>query len=151
MPPRRRGRRNQRRIHCAFGKPFSNSNSAFHQGHAVERALFTFGLAPVGRTAEEVYSATYLRMEERNRRFYERYPQDVELVRDIVASLHEAPATMPRGGTLTVSRPPCSTLTLVNDAASDPVDVSSTVSCAPLPVTVRVPPAVATSLSLGMM
>ena len=52
---------------------------------SIERALFTFGLAPVGRSADEVYGATYTRMEERNRRFYERYPQDVELVRDIVA------------------------------------------------------------------
>ena len=59
---------------------------------AIERALFTFGLAPVGRSATEVYGATYLRMQERNRRFYERYPQDVELVREIVASLHEAPS-----------------------------------------------------------
>ena len=30
---------------------------------AIERALFTFGLAPVGRTADEVYAATYKRME----------------------------------------------------------------------------------------
>ena len=33
--------------------------------HAIERALFTFGLAPVGRSAAEVYSATYLRMQAR--------------------------------------------------------------------------------------
>ena len=42
--------------------------------------------------------ATYLRMQERNRRFYERYPQDVELVREIVSRLHEAPVELPRGG-----------------------------------------------------
>ena len=70
---------------------------------AIERALFTFGLAPVGRSATEVYGATYLRMQERNRRFYERYPQDVELVREIVASLHEAPLAMP----LTLPLLPC--------------------------------------------
>ena len=34
-------------------------------------------------------------MQERNRRFYERYPQDVELVREIVASLHEVPLALP--------------------------------------------------------
>eukprot|EP00312_Isochrysidales_sp_CCMP1244_P023739 CAMPEP_0202780964 /NCGR_PEP_ID=MMETSP1388-20130828/59728_1 /ASSEMBLY_ACC=CAM_ASM_000864 /TAXON_ID=37098 /ORGANISM="Isochrysis sp, Strain CCMP1244" /LENGTH=312 /DNA_ID=CAMNT_0049450359 /DNA_START=18 /DNA_END=952 /DNA_ORIENTATION=+ len=71
---------------------------------AIERALFTFGLAPVGRTADEVYAATYKRMEERNRRFYQRYPQDVELVRSLVAGLHAAPAPLPRGGTLTARR-----------------------------------------------
>ena len=71
---------------------------------AIERALFTFGLAPVGRSADEVYGATYVRMAERNRRFYRRYPQDVELVRTIVAGLHAAPAELPRGGTLTARR-----------------------------------------------
>jgi len=71
---------------------------------SIERALFTFGLAPVGRAAEDVYRCTYQRMAERNRRFYERYPEDVELVRSIVASLHDEPATLPRGGTLTPRR-----------------------------------------------
>ena len=52
----------------------------------------------------QVYEATYARMEERNRRFYERYPQDIELVREITASLHEQPRSMPRGGTLTPRR-----------------------------------------------
>ena len=33
--------------------------------HAIERALFTFGLAPVGRSAAEGYGATYLRMQAR--------------------------------------------------------------------------------------
>ena len=42
--------------------------------------------------------------QERNRRFYQRYPQDVELVRSLVAGLHAAPAPLPRGGTLTARR-----------------------------------------------
>jgi len=71
---------------------------------AIERAIFTFGLAPVGRTADEVYGATFKRMAERNRRYYKRYPQDVELVRAIAAGLHAAPAALPRGGTLTARR-----------------------------------------------
>ena len=71
---------------------------------AIERALFTFGLAPVGRSADEVYTATFKRMEERNRRYYERYPQDIELIRDLVRELHEKPAELPRGGTLTARR-----------------------------------------------
>jgi len=71
---------------------------------SVERALFTFGLAPVGRSADEVYQATFKRMAERNRRFYERYPSDIELVRSIVSSLHEEAAPLPRGGTLTPRR-----------------------------------------------
>ena len=71
---------------------------------AIERAIFTCGLAPVGQPADAVYSATYKRMEERNRRFYERYPQDVELIRSITRSLHDAPVALPRGGTLTARR-----------------------------------------------
>eukprot|EP00316_Scyphosphaera_apsteinii_P008187 CAMPEP_0119301888 /NCGR_PEP_ID=MMETSP1333-20130426/3591_1 /TAXON_ID=418940 /ORGANISM="Scyphosphaera apsteinii, Strain RCC1455" /LENGTH=460 /DNA_ID=CAMNT_0007304095 /DNA_START=88 /DNA_END=1470 /DNA_ORIENTATION=- len=71
---------------------------------AISRSLCTFGLAPIGRTAEEVYAATFRRMEERNRRFYRRYPQDVEVVRSIVAALHSAPVALPRGGTLTARR-----------------------------------------------
>lgn len=39
---------------------------------SLEGCLFTFGLAPIGRSAEEVYRATFTRMEERNRRYYER-------------------------------------------------------------------------------
>jgi hypothetical protein len=51
-----------------------------------------------------VYQATFKRMAERNRRFYERYPSDIELVRSIVSSLHEEAAPLPRGGTLTPRR-----------------------------------------------
>jgi len=72
--------------------------------HGVERALFTFGLAPVLRTAEEVYRHTFQRMEYRNLRFYSRYPADIETVRQIVALLHASPAPLPRGGTLTPRR-----------------------------------------------
>ena len=71
---------------------------------AIERALLTCGLAPVGQSADAVYTATYKRMEERNRRFYERYPQDVELIRSITRALHDAPVALPRGGTLTARR-----------------------------------------------
>ena len=71
---------------------------------AIERALFTCGLAPVGRSADDVYRATFKRMKERNRRYYKRYPADVELIRSIVRSLHEQPRELPRGGTLTARR-----------------------------------------------
>eukprot|EP00310_Coccolithus_braarudii_P025223 CAMPEP_0183340042 /NCGR_PEP_ID=MMETSP0164_2-20130417/6731_1 /TAXON_ID=221442 /ORGANISM="Coccolithus pelagicus ssp braarudi, Strain PLY182g" /LENGTH=453 /DNA_ID=CAMNT_0025510117 /DNA_START=95 /DNA_END=1456 /DNA_ORIENTATION=+ len=70
----------------------------------VERALFTFGLAPVGCSAEDVYRATFKRMEYRNKRYYTRYPADVDLVRRIVSLLHASAAQLPRGGTLTPRR-----------------------------------------------
>lgn len=70
----------------------------------IERALFTCGLAPVGIPIEHVYRATFKRMEARCERFYARYPEDVELVRDIVRELHTTPRALPRGGTLTARR-----------------------------------------------
>ena len=64
--------------------------------HAVEHAIFTFGLAPVGVDIDDVYRATYKRMESRNERFYRRYPGDVELVRSLVRHLHNVrPCTAP--------------------------------------------------------
>ena len=80
---------------------------------AIERALFTCGLAPVGRTADEVYTATFKRMEERNKRYYRRYPQGAR-----AASTSTASARMhPHAGVLAVGRqgghgccePPCQT------------------------------------------
>ena len=75
-----------------------------YRPESIERTLFTVGLAPVGQSADDVYRATFKRMEERNRRYYARYPQDIELIRAIVRSLHEEPRELPRGGTLTARR-----------------------------------------------
>jgi pimeloyl-ACP methyl ester carboxylesterase len=41
---------------------------------SIEQALFTCGLAPVLRSADEVYRATYTHVVERNRRYYARFP-----------------------------------------------------------------------------
>ena len=71
---------------------------------SLDRCIFTCGLAPVGVHVDDVYTATFARMEARNGRFYERYPDDVELVRDIVRGLDKEPRSLPRGGTLTARR-----------------------------------------------
>lgn len=71
---------------------------------SIERALFTCGLAPVGQPIDDVYRATFRRMEQRNGRFYRRYPSDVELVRSLARRLEAAPADLPRGGRLTARR-----------------------------------------------
>ena len=57
--------------------------------NAIERALFTFGLAPVRQHIDDVYRATFKRMKARNLRFYRRYPEDIELVRSLVRHLNE--------------------------------------------------------------
>lgn len=76
----------------------------------MSKGFFTCGLAPITKTCQEVYTATYRRMLVRNRRFYRRYPQDIQKVKEIIAHLHwhtttqSSPVLLPRGGFLTVRR-----------------------------------------------
>jgi pimeloyl-ACP methyl ester carboxylesterase len=51
----------------------------------LREAFLTGGLPPLGPRIDEVYTRTYARVLERNRRYYERYPAD----RDRVLRLHE--------------------------------------------------------------
>jgi hypothetical protein len=64
----------------------------------------TGGLAPVGRHTDEIYRATFARMLERNRRFYERYPEDRARVRALVERLETEPLELPTGDRLTARR-----------------------------------------------
>jgi pimeloyl-ACP methyl ester carboxylesterase len=67
-------------------------------------ALITGGLPPLERSADDVYRATYKRLADRNRRYYERYPQDVERVRAIVRTLTADEVKLPGGERLTARR-----------------------------------------------
>ena len=77
---------------------------------AIERALFTFGLAPITKTADDVYRATFTRMEERCRKYYARYPGDVELCARLCGTRRRARADAARrhagGAALPPARPP---------------------------------------------
>jgi pimeloyl-ACP methyl ester carboxylesterase len=70
----------------------------------LREAFVTGGLAPVGRHTDEVYRATYARILERNRRYYERYPEDRARVRALVARLDAEELTLPTGDQLTARR-----------------------------------------------
>ena len=70
----------------------------------LREALITGGLPPLGTPADEVYRGTYARMRERNRRHYERYPQDRERVRALVDRLETEPLALPSGDRLTPRR-----------------------------------------------
>lgn len=72
--------------------------------HAIEVALFAGALPPIGVSVTDVYRATYRRLLERNRRYYERYPMDVRRVHEIVEFLRQEPVTLPDGGLLTPRR-----------------------------------------------
>ena len=63
----------------------------------LKRALITGGLPPVtpGCSAEEVYRHTYKRAADRSMRFYQRFPQHVQTVREIASVLEAAPVPLP--------------------------------------------------------
>ena len=70
----------------------------------LREAFVTGGLAPVGRPVDEIYRATYERILERNRRYYERYPEDRARVRALVERLDAEPLILPTGDRLTARR-----------------------------------------------
>jgi pimeloyl-ACP methyl ester carboxylesterase len=70
----------------------------------LREALVTGGLAPVGRHVDDIYRATYERMLERNRRYYDRYPDDRARVRALVERLDAEPLILPTGDRLTARR-----------------------------------------------
>jgi pimeloyl-ACP methyl ester carboxylesterase len=70
----------------------------------LREALFTGGLPPVGRPTEDVYHATYARVREKNRCFYERYPDDHDRVRRLHEVLAGSELRLPSGDVLTPRR-----------------------------------------------
>jgi pimeloyl-ACP methyl ester carboxylesterase len=51
---------------------------------SLREVFFTGGLPPVGRPADDVYSATFETMRELNRRFHQRFPQTVTRLRELL-------------------------------------------------------------------
>jgi len=76
--------------------------------HALERCLLTCGLAPIGQPIDHVYTATFARMKARSEKYYRRYPQDIQVIRNAVRLLEPTvggkPRQLPRGGILTARR-----------------------------------------------
>jgi pimeloyl-ACP methyl ester carboxylesterase len=71
---------------------------------SLREAIITGGVSPIGRPVDDVYAATYARMVERNRAYFERYPDDRARVRDIVATLESEDVRLPNGDRLTSRR-----------------------------------------------
>jgi pimeloyl-ACP methyl ester carboxylesterase len=72
--------------------------------HGLRKALVTGGLPTLERGPDEVYRATYRRVAERNRRYYERYPEDAERVGTIVRELAANDVRLPDGERLSPRR-----------------------------------------------
>lgn len=72
--------------------------------HPPKIMLFTGGIAPILSDAVEVYEKLWYRVKERNLRYYEMYPGDVQIVKVIVQKLLQQPIVLPSGGRLTARR-----------------------------------------------
>ncbi|TAQ89777.1 hypothetical protein B7494_g1887 [Chlorociboria aeruginascens] len=71
--------------------------------HGLREAFTSGGLAPIGKTAEQVYKATFQKVIERNKAYYAKYPEDVDTVHDLAFHIKsKGGLTLPSGGTLTV-------------------------------------------------
>ncbi len=70
----------------------------------LREAFITGGLPPIHHHADDVYRATYPRVREKNRLYFERYPDDVQRGRDIVAELLKNDVRLPCGDRLTPRR-----------------------------------------------
>ncbi|MEV5571385.1 alpha/beta fold hydrolase [Spirillospora sp. NPDC052269] len=68
----------------------------------VREALVTGGTPGLTATAEDVYRRTYPRVAAKNAAFYERYPDDIDLVRDIARRVADHDERLPNGRRLTV-------------------------------------------------
>ena len=70
----------------------------------LREAFITGGLPGLTATADDVYRLTYQVVAAKNHAHYQRYPQDVDVARQVARVLAARPATLPGGGTLTVER-----------------------------------------------
>ena len=71
---------------------------------ALREAFITGGLSPIGRPVDDIYGATYRRLIEANRRYFERYPDDRPRVREILRRLDGEDVRLPSGDRLTARR-----------------------------------------------
>ncbi|WP_298252596.1 alpha/beta fold hydrolase [uncultured Arthrobacter sp.] len=70
----------------------------------MDRALITGGLAPLTGHPDQVYRATFARVEERNREYFSWYPEDRDLLTRIMHHLDDVEEYLPSGERLTARR-----------------------------------------------
>lgn len=90
-----------------FGQSFGGFCAAtylsFHSD-GLKEVFVTGGIPPMVDSPDAVYEALVLKVEERNKVYYAKYPQDVRNVRRILDFLENSNVVTPNGGNLTVSR-----------------------------------------------
>jgi hypothetical protein len=70
----------------------------------LREAFITGGLSPIGRPVDDIYGATYQRLIEANRRYFDRYPNDRTRVDEILRRLDDREVLLPSGDRLTARR-----------------------------------------------
>jgi len=70
----------------------------------LREALITGGLSPIGRPVDDVYAATWQRAIDKNRLYFQRYPEDRARVRDTLRRLDDQDIRLPSGDRLTSRR-----------------------------------------------
>jgi pimeloyl-ACP methyl ester carboxylesterase len=90
-----------------LGQSFGGFTSMTYLSIAADglrEAFLTGGLSPIGRPVDDIYRATYRRLVEKNRRYFERYPDDRGRVLDILRRLEGEEIMLPSGDRLTARR-----------------------------------------------
>ncbi|KAF9477899.1 alpha/beta-hydrolase [Pholiota conissans] len=87
----------------SFGGFCAITYLSFHP-EGVKEVFLTGGLAPLVDQPDIVYEALAKRVIKRNTVYYEKYPQDVKRVRDILTYLEANKVILPNGGRLTPCR-----------------------------------------------
>jgi pimeloyl-ACP methyl ester carboxylesterase len=90
-----------------LGQSFGGFTSMSYLSIAPEglREVFiTGGLSPIGRPVDDIYGATYVRLVEKNRAYFERYPDDRARARGIFERLDGEDVRLPSGDRLTARR-----------------------------------------------
>jgi pimeloyl-ACP methyl ester carboxylesterase len=72
--------------------------------HGLRDVVITGGLPPVGRSADDVYRATYERVAARQQRFVDRYPEDQAALDSLADHVARVDVRLPSGDPLTVAR-----------------------------------------------
>lgn len=72
----------------------------------LREVFLTGGLAPVGKTAAQVYESLYPRVMKRNEAYYKKFPEDIKNVRQVASFIEKQGGSvdLPAGGSMTVPR-----------------------------------------------
>jgi pimeloyl-ACP methyl ester carboxylesterase len=89
----------------SYGGFVSLSYLSMHP-EGLREVFLTGGLAPVGKTADQVYKAVFPRVVQRNEAYYKKFPEDIANVKQIASYIEKQGGRipLPAGGFLTVPR-----------------------------------------------